>query len=140
MDDLFHRYVLPWPPSVNHYWKNIRRHGRPARALTAAASSFRNATIEHVLVMNGGHFPETMQGPLSVSITHHWPDRRVRDIDNYTKGILDALTHARVWFDDQQVRHMELLAGERVKDGCVVVEVRRATSTLRKFLPDAGNY
>jgi len=32
-----------------------------------------------------------------------WPDRRTYDLDNYWKGLLDARTHARVWFDDGQI-------------------------------------
>lgn len=135
MDDHLARYVLPWPPSVNHYWRNTRRHGRPSKSLTAAAEQFRAEAIAHVLCMCGGHWPARIDGPLDVTVIHHWPDRRVRDADNYSKGLLDALTHARVWHDDHQVRNLHLLDGERVKGGCVVVAIRPALTEPLEFRP-----
>lgn len=135
MGGLLARYVLPWPPSVNHYWKNTRRHGRPSRALTVAAANFRAAAIDVVLRQHGCSYPERIAGQFDVCVVHHWPDNRVRDVDNYSKGVLDALTHARVWFDDQQVRNLHQLDGANVRDGCVVVEIRKCTTDPREFQP-----
>lgn len=42
-------------------------------------------------------------GRLAVHIDAFPPDRRKRDIDNLHKATLDALTHAGVWNDDEQI-------------------------------------
>jgi crossover junction endodeoxyribonuclease RusA len=41
-----------------------------------------------------------------VEILLYPPDNRRRDIDNYTKGLFDALTHARVWEDEPGKTHL----------------------------------
>ena len=51
------------------------------------------------------------------------PDRRKRDIDGYLKALLDSLTHAGVWLDDEQVDSIYITRGEVVKGGKAVVEI-----------------
>jgi crossover junction endodeoxyribonuclease RusA len=36
------------------------------------------------------------------------PDRRGRDVDNFHKAILDALEHAEVYHNDNQVRDLRI--------------------------------
>lgn len=52
-----------------------------------------------------GQDPE--RGPLYVQITFRLPDRRRRDLDNLSKGTLDALTGV-IWVDDQQIETLVL--------------------------------
>jgi crossover junction endodeoxyribonuclease RusA len=54
---------------------------------------------------------------ISVELILLPPDRRRRDIDNYTKAIFDGLTHARVWGDDSQVKDLRIRWGQAVKGG-----------------------
>jgi len=122
-------YLLPFPPSVNHYWKAARRYSGRGRAytgkvLTDNAQSFRAAAIEAVIKAHGGRYPQPLVGRLDVTLTLFWPDLKAYDVDNYSKGILDALTHARVWNDDVQARNAHLLDGEVLKGGAVLVEIR----------------
>jgi crossover junction endodeoxyribonuclease RusA len=62
---------------------------------------FRKNVYADVLEQHGLQSP--MEGRLSVHIELFVPDKRKRDIDNYAKALLDALTHAGVWRDDEQV-------------------------------------
>lgn len=109
------RYRFPFPPSLNHYWQ--ARRNRAGKCLSKAAKAFRSRVIQAVLVENGNRFPITLVQNLKVRITYCWPDKRVRDVDNYAKGVFDALTHARVWKDDYQVKELTVVSGEVTKGG-----------------------
>lgn len=88
--------TLPWPPSVNTYWRTFR--GR--MIISAAGRDYRNAVAEQVLIQQGAvHFEK----PLKVVIEAWRPDRRRRDLDNLLKASLDALSAAGVFEDDSQI-------------------------------------
>lgn len=46
--------------------------------------------------------------PVNVSIDAFYPDRRLRDIDNILKALLDALTRAGMWDHDSQVEALSI--------------------------------
>lgn len=129
MTDALRTYLLPFPPSVNHYWKPARRYSKrgtayTGRKLTDKAEAFRVAAIDAVIKAHGGRYPQPITGRLDVTITFFWPTLAVWDVGNFDKGVLDALTHAKVWHDDVQNRNLHQLDGEVVKGGCVLVEIR----------------
>jgi len=86
---------LPYPPSVNHYWRRvgaktlISREGRRFREEVVAKISQRKV--------------RAISGPVRVHILACRPDKRRRDIDNILKSLLDALGHAGVYEDDSQI-------------------------------------
>lgn len=45
------------------------------------------------------------------------PTSHRRDIDNYLKASFDALTHANIWKDDDQVKHADIAWCDVVKGG-----------------------
>lgn len=54
-----------------------------------------------------------LEGPLSLMVTFHIerPKTTKRafpryDLDNYLKSLMDAMTYAKVWHDDDQVAHV----------------------------------
>jgi len=108
---------LPWPPSVNLYW----RHGRGRTYIDKPGKTFR----ENVAAAIGGE-RLLMQGRLVVDIEAHPPDNRRRDLDNVLKALLDALEHAGVYEDDSQIDKLSIVRQEvRRPKGCVVVTVRQ---------------
>lgn len=97
------QFVLPFPPSVNGYWRAFR--GR--NILSKRGRQYRHDA--HVEILASEHATVRMDGRLQVSLDLHPPDRRRRDVDNYCKGVLDALTHAGVWGDDEQIDDLHIL-------------------------------
>ncbi len=64
-------------------------------------------------------------GRLSVKILVNPPDRRRRDIDNFTKVPLDALTHAGVWMDDSQIDELYVRRLPVKKGGEITVQIEQ---------------
>lgn len=113
-------FDLPFPPSTNTYWRNVR--GKVL--ISAKGRAYKNEVYARVLEQHGIFKPLT--GPLKATVELHLPDKRKRDIDNYFKALFDALAHASVFLDDSQI--MELYAIKVPKTGgekgktCVIFE------------------
>ena len=122
------RLVLPWPPSANTHWRSVTIGKRHAVLLSAAGRDYRSAACAIVRKLLAGECQlyAVRYGVerLSVSLTLCPPDRRKRDIDNSVKPTLDALTHAGLWSDDEQIDELLVRRAEIIKGGRVVVEIR----------------
>lgn len=120
----FFKAQLPMPPSVNDYWhKAVRyKNGRPYVHiyLSARAKKFRSDVIAHVASL--GRI-RTHSGRIKAVVTLHGRTKADYDIDNYSKGLFDALTHALVYKDDSLIHATEFEKGEVIKGGRVEVEL-----------------
>jgi crossover junction endodeoxyribonuclease RusA len=112
------KLVLPWPPSVNHYWK--RNSGCGVR-VGAQGKRFRKDVEAAVMVQVKPS--RLVTGPVAVQIIACQPDRRKRDLDNLLKATLDSLTHAGVYDDDSKIHSLRIEWGDRVKGGMLDVTV-----------------
>lgn len=110
--------ILPFPPSVNHYWRMAR--GR--FYISKAGADFRKAVCA---IVAHEHCPR-LDGPLEVEIVAVLPDRRRRDVDNMLKAALDAMQHAGLYGDDSQIVKLsiEKRRGVGMEDPCLYVEVK----------------
>lgn len=88
--------TLPWPPSVNTYWRMFENR----MIISKAGREYRKAVSDQVLIQRGAkHF----SGTVKVVIEAWKPDRRKRDLDNLLKAVLDAMKHAGVYEDDSLI-------------------------------------
>lgn len=109
--------TLPYPPVTgNHMWK----HAKGAHYLVKEARDF-YVVMGQAVRMQGAALE--LNQPLSITVTLHPPDRRRRDMDNAWKVIGDALTKARVWQDDAQIRSKLIQWAEPIKGGRVLVSI-----------------
>lgn len=107
--------TLPMPPTINHYFA---RHGNRTY-LPAKVREYREKVAE--AVSSAGY--DTLTGRLHLFVAVYPATRAKQDLDNRAKGLLDALTHAGVWEDDEQIDELVLVRKEIVKGGQVKVLV-----------------
>jgi len=89
--------TLPWPPSMNHYWRRVG----PRTLISREGRRFRTNVC--ALLDGGGPRRPPAGGRIALAMDAYPPDRRRRDLDNLLKATVDALQHARVYEDDSQV-------------------------------------
>jgi len=115
MEALTQIIELPFPPSVNHYYRRvgvrtlISREGRRYRTVVMARLAARRSP--------------PLRGRLKASIVLYPPDRRHFDLDNRLKALLDALEHAGVYENDGQIDALEITRGPVMRGGGVVVSI-----------------
>jgi len=91
---------LPYPPSVNRYYRHvgakvlISREGRGYRERVAGI-----VRAERLV---------PFARPVAVCIKAFPPDRRRRDLDNILKALLDALVHGGAMEDDSLIRDLRV--------------------------------
>lgn len=91
------KIVIPTlPPSTQHIYGNKRGGGK---YLKPQAVSYKHEVYYEAKRQYKG---EPMDGEVFIAIAFYFPDKKVRDIDNYKKVLLDALKGV-LWHDDRQI-------------------------------------
>lgn len=105
-------FILPFPPSVNTYWRHVGKN----TLISEKGRKFRANAIAAVYEQLRKR-PMAITSDVSVIVKMYPPTNHRRDIDNYLKAPFDALTHANVWKDDEQVKRVDMEWCEVVKGG-----------------------
>jgi len=119
------KLVLPFPPSVNTYWRAPNKGPLKGRHLISAAGRKYQSAACVAIVEQLRRLPKPSRELAAVEITLFPPDERSRDIDNYNKALFDALTHAGVWEDDSQVKRMLVEWGPVTRKGRVEITISK---------------
>ena len=115
------KYHLPYPPSVNNYWRHVG-----ARTLISRGGRAFRAAVCAVLASQG---VTTLVGPLVFDVIVHPPDRRRRDVDNCLKSLLDALQHGGAYQDDSQIVRLSIEKRKPIEGGLTIVQIQEVTHT-----------
>ncbi len=103
------RARLPYPPTVNHYW----RIGNGRLYISDEGKQYQRRVCAIL-----SDAPK-QSGRLSVAVGVRPPDKKKRDLDNVLKCLLDAITKAGVWRDDSVIDRL-LVERRDVKTGGMV--------------------
>lgn len=107
---------LPYAPSVNTYW----RRGRYSTYLSRSGREYKTAVADYV---NETNTPKLGDARLKMTLVIRPRSKRVFDIDNLAKAVLDSLCDAGVYDDDSQVDELHIIRGEAIKGGKIVVTI-----------------
>jgi crossover junction endodeoxyribonuclease RusA len=105
--------MLPYPPTVNTYWRKFNNR----MVISAKGRQYRKDVME---LLEGC---QTLHGRLKVTIIATMPDRRKRDLDNILKSLLDAMDHAGLFDDDEQIDQLHVFRSVVEKPGNVAVSI-----------------
>ena len=108
---------LPWPPSVNHYY----RHVGSRVLISRDGRLYRERIVNHLKTEN----IETFSGPVELFIELYPPDGRRRDVDNSLKCLLDTFTHGGLYRDDSQIFKLTVIKRDPMPpDGMAYVRIQ----------------
>jgi crossover junction endodeoxyribonuclease RusA len=110
------RYELPYPPSVNNYWHTSGKR----RYISPAGKKFTEDVAKNVYEQGYKRFGNKSLG---ISVMIHPRSKRIFDLDNTLKAILDALMKAGCYDDDSQFEYIEIARGAAKDGGAAVVHI-----------------
>jgi len=114
---------LPFPPSNNNYYVKTQR----GVFISQKGRKFRHDVELAILEqLPGVNIDERML----VETVYFMPDRRRRDIANYSKALHDAITEAGLWEDDELIDQNFEYRGAVHKNGSVFVRITPAGPVL----------
>lgn len=116
---------LPFPPSINVLY-NSNRYG----IYLSKKGRLYVERMEAEVQAQCGSVPLPISYFMQVDVILYPPDRRKRDIDNYTKCLFDSLTKAGLWKDDSLVQIMKVYKGEKTSGGLAYMRIRPADSGI----------
>jgi crossover junction endodeoxyribonuclease RusA len=107
---------LPYPPSVNHYWRHVGRKVLVSRE----GRAYRNAVAA---ILAAGRMRPFL-GRLELLIDVYPPDHRRRDLDNAMKSLLDSMMHGGIYDDDSQIDKLTIVRRRVVPGGKAIVSLK----------------
>lgn len=98
---MIYHIALPWPPSVNHYW----RHYNGRTVISQEGRDYREEVswlVKNARIALG-------DSKIKMVVDARPPDKRRRDLDNIQKALFDAMEHGGAYDDDSQIGHVEVV-------------------------------
>jgi crossover junction endodeoxyribonuclease RusA len=113
--------TLPWPPSVNTYWRHPTTGPLAGRHMISEKGRLYRAMVKEF----AWNLP-IVRGHCSVMITAYPPDRRQRDLDNLLKSLIDSIAHAALIENDYLIDDLRITRKENRPNGSVQLVITSA--------------
>lgn len=110
--------LLPWPPTVNHYYTVAR--GR--KILSTKGRAYKAYAVKCMTVQRIAKL-DAEAAPFGLHILARPPDKRRRDLDNLLKPIIDSLVDYGAIPDDWMVHDIRIQRLNRIDDGQIEVQI-----------------
>jgi len=110
-----HHLALKFPPTINSYYC----HTRNGVYISKKGKDYRLAIASAVREQFSSPLP--ISSTINCTVLVSMPDKRIRDLDNYMKALLDACTHAGVWEDDSLIDQLLIYRAAISKGGGVIM-------------------
>lgn len=120
------QFTLPYPPSVNSYWRHPTTGKLAGRHLISVEGRAYRSLVAKVIAWQ--YRLGKLEGDLAITVVSHPPDRRRRDLDNITKATFDSLQHSGLVQDDNQFCEIHLIRGEVKKGGEIRITIERKSN------------
>ncbi|WP_312836653.1 RusA family crossover junction endodeoxyribonuclease [Pantoea sp.] len=117
-----YRLELPWPPTVNTYW----RHARGRHYISEKGEKYQTAVHS---IITAANLAINTTARLRITIDAHAPDKRRRDLDNLLKAVFDSLTSAGFMVDDEQIDDFRVRRREKVQGGKLAIVITELEGT-----------
>lgn len=121
-----HDFILPWPPSVNHYYQPYYSKKKKCYGIrkTVKARRYRDQ------VYYEAHSNNATLDRLYLHVIANQPSMGRHDLDNLLKGLCDGLEYANLYKDDSQIDRIIIERGSVVKHGELIVQVGSINNML----------
>ena len=121
------KLTLPFTPTVNHMWGFAGKR----KFLKKEAHEFRSVVQDAAVEANA-----KISGRIAIFVALYAPTKRKYDLDNRIKALLDALEHAGVFLNDEQIDFIWVVRREPIQGGMckiVLVENDKAHQMLEQY-------
>lgn len=118
------KLTLPFPPTVNHMWGFAGKR----KYLKKEAHEFRRIVQEACIEAKA-----KIDGRIAIFIALYPPNNRKFDLDNRIKALQDALEHAGVYLDDEQIDTIICVRRNVIKGGMCKVVLSANDSILQVY-------
>lgn len=124
---MLYEFYLPFPPSINNYYVKTSR----GLFISEKGRKFRHLAAESIIEQIGLS-QISVDTKLLVEVILYQPDNRKRDLDNYMKPLLDAITVSQcLWEDDSQIDQLFIYRGQRHSpSGSVYIKITEAAPPI----------
>lgn len=117
---------LPWPVSINAYWKR-------SKFGSVYVSSEGKAYGVAVVALIRRLQESPLVGRIALDAKFYPPNRQRRDLDNCLKVMIDAIQASGIISNDYQIKKLSAEMFEPIPNGAAVVELSEIPETFTLF-------